>query len=83
MCKDWLPEYWAALDKALKQKQKRKAAAAAKKARDSASSAMDDSVELHAPDDILQAPPVKKRKDRSSGQSDKTEKPKSTTTSKA
>ena len=48
--RDWLPEAWAALDKALKQK--RKAVAAAKRAPDT----MDDSIELHAPEDGLQVP---------------------------
>ena len=35
VCRDWLPEAWQMLDKALKQKQKRKAAAAANAANDS------------------------------------------------
>ena len=55
----WLPVAWAELDKVLKQKQKRKAASAAKRVHDS----MDDFIELHAPEDGLQAPPVKKRDD--------------------
>ena len=55
--RDWLPEAWVALDKAVKQEQKCKAAAAAKRANDS----MGDSIELHVPEDGLQAPPVKKR----------------------
>ena len=49
VCKDWLPEVWDALDKVLRQKQKREAAAAAKRAHDT----MDDSIELLAPEDGL------------------------------
>ena len=76
--KDWLPEAWAALDKALKQKQKRKAAAAAKTAHDT----MVDSIELHDPEDELQAPPVKKRDDWSSQpQQDSAKKAKTATSS--
>ena len=77
--RDWLPEAWAALDKALKQKQKRKVAPAAKRAHDT----MDDSIELHAPEDGLQAPPVKKRDDRSTRQQqDSAKKAKTATSSK-
>ena len=77
ICRDWLPE---ALDKALKQKQKRKAAAAVKRTHDS----MDDSIELHAPEDGLQAPPVKKRDDGSTRlQQDSARKDKTATSSKA
>ena len=57
--KAWLPKIWDAHDKAVTLKQKRKAVAAAKRVHDS----MDDSIELHVPEDGLQAPPVK-RKDR-------------------
>ena len=77
VCRDWLPEAWAALDKALKQKMK--AAAAAKRAHDS----MDESIELHAPEDGLQAPPIKKRDDGSTWQQhDSARKDKTATSSK-
>ena len=55
MCKDWLPEAWTAQAKATAQKNRRKAAAAAKAVK-KASETMDDSVELHAPEDALQTP---------------------------
>ena len=55
VCKDWLPEAWAAQAKANAQKTPRKAAAAAKAAKKASErDAMDDSVEIHAPDDTLQ-----------------------------
>ena len=54
-CKDWLPEAWTAQAKATAQKNRRKAAATAKAAK-KASETMDDSVELHAPEDALQTP---------------------------
>ena len=45
--KDWLPEAWEALEKAAQQKHKRKVAARAVKK----SQEMDDSIELHAPEE--------------------------------
>ena len=64
VCKDWLPEAWQVLEKAVQQKQKRKAAAAAKAAKKSQE--MDDSIEIHAPEEGIQVPPVKRRDDGSS-----------------
>ena len=62
VCKDWLPEAWEALEKAAQQKRKHKAAArAAKKTQE-----MDDSIELHAPEEGIQVPPAKRRDDGSS-----------------
>ena len=52
--KDWLPEAWEAQAKANTQKTRRKAAAAAKKA--SELETMDDSIEIHAPEERLQLP---------------------------
>ena len=49
-CQVWIPENWNAHEKALKQKLKRKRASAAKKMQESA---IDDSIELHAPEDSL------------------------------
>ena len=54
VCTDWLPEAWAAQAKANAQKTRHKAATAAKKA--SEREAMDDSVEIHAPEETLQLP---------------------------
>ena len=62
--KDWLPEVWEALEKAAQQKRKRKAAAAAKAAKKSQE--MDDSIEIHAPEEGIQVPPAKRRDDGSS-----------------
>ena len=79
VCRDWLPEAWEALDKALKQEQKHKAAAAAKRVHNS----MDDSIELHALEEGLQAPPVKKIIDGSTQQQhDSVGKDKTATSSK-
>ena len=64
VCKDWLPEAWAAQAKANAQKTRRKAAAAAKKA--SEREAMDDSVEIHAPEETLQLPSKQASSDGSS-----------------
>ena len=72
VCKDWLPEAWQALERAMRQK--RKAAAAAKRAVD-----MDDSVEIHAPEDGL--PPVKQREDESSRHKDSAKRTKTATSS--
>ena len=77
ICKDWLPEAWQALDKAMRQTQKRKAAAAAKTAHDS----MDDSIAIHAPEDGLQVPPVKRKDDESSRQQDSAKRAKTATSS--
>ena len=80
LCRDWLTEAWAALDKALKQKQKHKVVAAAKRVHDS----MDDSIELHAPKDGLHIPPIKRKDDGSIRQkNDSVGKGKTTTSSKA
>ena len=57
VCKDWLPEAWEALEKAAQQKRKRKAAAVKK------SQEMDDSIEIHAPEEGIQVPPAKRRDD--------------------
>ena len=63
-----LPEAWLAQEKAIEQKRKRKAAAAAKAAnlKSQERDAMDDSVEIHAPEDALQLPPTKRKSDGSS-----------------
>ena len=67
VCKDWLPEAWAAQAKAKAQKTRRKAAAAAKAAKKASErEAMDDSVEIHAPDDTLQFPSKRSSSDGSS-----------------
>ena len=67
VCKDWLLEAWLAQEKAIEQKRKRKAAAAVKAAKKSQErDAMDDSVEIHAPEDALQLPPSKRKSDGSS-----------------
>ena len=56
-CKDWLPEAWEARAKASAQKMRRKAAAAAKaEKKASERETMDDSVEIHAPEEALQLP---------------------------
>ena len=54
VCKDWLPEAWAAQAKANAQKTRRKAAAAAKAAKKASEETMDDSVEIDAPEEALQ-----------------------------
>ena len=64
VCKDWLPEAWQAQEKANEQKRKCKAAKAAKKSQER--EPMDDSVEIHAPEDALQLPPTKRKSDGSS-----------------
>ena len=56
VCKDWLPEAWAAQAKANAQKTRRKAAAAAKAAKKASEETMDDFVEIHAPEEALQLP---------------------------
>ena len=67
VCKDWLPEAWTAQAKATAQKNRRKAAAAAKAAK-KASETMDDSVELHEPEDtFLPSLPSPKIRPRPSG----------------
>ena len=54
ICKDWLPEAWQAQAKANEQKRRRSAAKAAKKSQERET--MDDSVEIHAPEEVLQLP---------------------------
>ena len=72
VCKDWLPEAWTAQAKATAQKNRPQAAAAAKAAK-KASETMDDSVELHAPEDALQTPSKRtKSKDSSKAKRSKT-----------
>ena len=67
VCKDWLPEAWLAQEKAFEQKCRRNAATAAKAAKKSQErDAMDDSVEIYAPEDALQFPPSKCESDGSS-----------------
>ena len=56
VCKAWIPEKCVAHEKALQQKLKRKAASATKKMQEST---MDDSIELHAPEDTLCGPTEK------------------------
>ena len=53
VCKDWLPEAWVAQAKANAQRNRRKAAAAAKAAK-KAEGTMDDSVEVHAPEEAIE-----------------------------
>ena len=66
-CKDWLPEAWEAQAKASAQKTRRKAAAAAKAAKKaSEQETMDDSVEIHAPEETLQLPSKRASRDGSS-----------------
>ena len=72
--KDWLPDAGQALDKAMRQKQKCKAAVAAKRAHD-----MEDSIEIHAPQDGL--PPIKQREDGSFRQKDSAKRAKTATSS--
>ena len=62
VCKDWLPEALEALEKAAQQKRKHKAAVRAGKK----SQEMDNSIEIHAPDEGIKAPPAKRRDDGSS-----------------
>ena len=59
ICKDWLPEVWQAQEKANEQKRRRKAAKAAKKSQER--DTMDDSVEIHTPEEVLQLPTKRKR----------------------
>ena len=55
VCKDWLPEAWVAQAKANTQRNRRKAAAAAKAAK-KAEETMDNTVEIHAPEEAIQLP---------------------------
>ena len=64
VCKDWLPEAWEALQNAVQQKRKRKAATAVRVAKKSQE--MDDSIELHAPEEGIHVPAAKRRDDGSS-----------------
>ena len=61
ICKDWLPEAWQAQAKANEQKKQRKVA---KKSQERET--MDDSVEIHAPEEVLQLPSKRARSDASS-----------------
>ena len=66
-CKDWLPEAWEAQAKARAQKTRRKAAAAAKAAKKASErETMDDSVQIHAPEETLQLPSKRASSDGSS-----------------
>ena len=57
ICKDWLPKAWQAQAKANEQKRRCKVAAVAKEAKKSQElETMDDSVEIHAPEEVLQLP---------------------------
>ena len=64
VCKDWLRKAWQALERAVQLKRKRKVAVAAKAVKKSQE--MDDSIEIHAPEEGLQVPPVKCKDDGSS-----------------
>ena len=65
VCKDRLPEAWLAQEKVIEQK--RKAAVAAKAAKKSQErDVLDDLVEIHAPEDVLQLLPTKRKSDGSS-----------------
>ena len=67
VCKDWLPEAWAAQAKANAQKTRRKAAAGAKAAKKASErEAMDNSVEIHALEETLQLPSKRASSDGSS-----------------
>ena len=77
VCKDWMPEAWQVLENAVQEKQKRKVAAAAKAAK--ISQEMDGSIEIHAPEEGLQVPPVKHRDDGSSKKLDLTKRADSAT----
>ena len=66
-CKDWLPEAWEAQAKANAKKTRRKAAAAAKAVKKASErETMDDSVEIHAPEETLQLPSKRASSDGSS-----------------
>ena len=57
ICKDWLPEAWQAQGKANEQKRRCKVPAAAKAANKSQErDTMDDSVDIHTPEEVLQLP---------------------------
>ena len=79
VCKDWLPEAWQALERAVQQKRKGKAAVAAKAAKKSQE--MDDSIEIHGPEEGLQVPPVKRKDDGSSKKQESTKRAESVTSS--
>ena len=67
ICKDWLPEAWQAQEKANEQKHRCKAAAAAKAAKKSQErDTMDDSVEIHTQEEVIQLNPTKRKSDGSS-----------------
>ena len=79
VCKDWLPKAWQALERAVQQKRKRKVAVAAKAVKKSQE--MDDSIEIHAPEEGLQVPPVKRKDDGSSKKLDSMKRAESATSS--
>ena len=79
VCKDWLPEAWQALERAVQHKRKHKAAAATKAVKKSQE--MDDSIEIHAREEGLQVPPVKRKDDESSKKLDSTKRADSATSS--
>ena len=54
ICKDWLLQAWQAQEKANEQKRRCKAVKAAKRSQERET--MDDSVEIHAPEEVLQLP---------------------------
>ena len=66
VCKDWLPEAWAAQAKANAQKNRRKAAAVAKAAKKASEETMDNSVEIHAPEEAIQLPSKRSKSEGSS-----------------
>ena len=76
MCKDWLPETWQALEKAVEQKRKHKTAKAAKRSQE-----MDDSIKIHAPDEGFQVAAMKRRDDGSSKKLDSAKRADSATSS--
>ena len=65
VCKDWLPEAWAAQAKANAQRNRRKAAATAKAAT-KAEETMEDSVEIYAPEEEIQIPSKRSKSEGSS-----------------
>ena len=66
VCKDWLPEAWAAQAKANAQRNWLKAAVAAKAAKKASEETMDDSVEIHAPEEAIQLPSKRSKSEGSS-----------------
>ena len=81
ICKNWLPEAWEAQAKANEQKKQRKAAKATKKSQERET--MDDSVEIHAPEEVLQLPSKRASSDGSSKSKSKRAKTATSSGSKA